>query len=82
MDASCWLSAFWAIALIPICADVLFMISNLIITQAFRDDTQDTAQLMDGYRAAVWVCFAASLVALCIVGVGLRRIGKVGLKRE
>jgi MFS family permease len=120
-DASYWLSAFWTIALIPICADVLFTISNLIITQAFpdemhgvaggvfntlsqigssvglaitaviaasvtaadhKDEGNDAAQLMDGYRAAFWACFAASLVALGTVGLGLRRIGKVGLKRE
>ncbi len=118
---SYWLSAFWAIALIPICADVLFTISNLVITQAFPDgmhgiaggvfntvsnigmsvglaitaviaasvtmanegDGESNAEgLMKGYRAAFWACFGASVTVLGVVGLGMRRIGKVGLKRE
>lgn len=38
------------------------------------------AGLMDGYRATFWFCFAADVVLLFVVGFGLRRIGKVGVK--
>ncbi len=125
VNSSYWLSAFWATALIPICADVLFTISQLVITQAFPDEMHgiaggvfntisnigrsvgleitavlaasvtmarenggyenggsDVLRLMHGYRAAFWMCFGASLVVLGVVGLGMRRIGKVGLKRE
>ena len=38
--------------------------------------------LMEGYRVTFWVGFGWMLLA-CMVGVlGLRRVGKVGLKRE
>ena len=30
-----WLGAFWVVALAPVCADILFTVSNLVITQAF-----------------------------------------------
>lgn len=36
--------------------------------------------LMDGYRATFWLCFGAEILVLGIVGFGLRKIGKVGIK--
>jgi MFS family permease len=36
--------------------------------------------LMDGYRATFWFCFGANIVVLAIIGFGLRKIGKVGVK--
>jgi nitrate/nitrite transporter NarK len=39
-------------------------------------------ELLDGYRASFWMCFAASVVVVGVTGWGLRSIGKVGLKRE
>ena len=38
--------------------------------------------LMEGYRVAFWVSFSWILVACIIGGLGLRKVGKVGLKRE
>lgn len=39
-------------------------------------------EVMEGYRAAFWGMFAMMGVA-CVVGaVGLRRVGKVGVKRD
>ena len=38
--------------------------------------------LMKGYRVSFWVSFGWMLLACVIGGLGLRRIGKVGLKRE
>ncbi|KAJ5885832.1 major facilitator superfamily domain-containing protein [Penicillium tannophilum] len=38
--------------------------------------------LMAGYRAVFWACFGLLLAAIGISAWGLRRVGKVGLKRE
>lgn len=38
--------------------------------------------LMVGYRAVFWTCFGLLLAAIGIGAWGLRRVGKVGLKRE
>ncbi|KAJ6010359.1 major facilitator superfamily domain-containing protein [Penicillium sp. IBT 35674x] len=38
--------------------------------------------LMVGYRAVFWACFGLLLAAIAISAWGLRRVGKVGLKRE
>ena len=39
-----------------------------------------TEMLMDGYRATFWLCFGANILVLGVVGSGLRKIGKVGIK--
>jgi nitrate/nitrite transporter NarK len=38
--------------------------------------------LLAGYRAAFWYCFALCIATLAISAWGLRRIGKVGMKRD
>jgi MFS family permease len=38
--------------------------------------------LMDGYRATFWLCFGEEIFVLGIVGFGLRKVGKVGIKVE
>ena len=40
---SYWYAAFWAVLLCPLSADVLFTVSNLIVTSLFSDDTQALA---------------------------------------
>lgn len=100
---------------------VIFTVANLIITDAFSENTQALAggvfntmaqfgysvgimlmaitqtavtnssvyednaspeALMEGYRAAFWLCFGFQAVA-CPIGVwGLRKAGRVGLKRD
>ncbi|KAJ4375928.1 hypothetical protein N0V83_001207 [Neocucurbitaria cava] len=47
---------------------------------AFHD--QDATALLKGYRASYWLMFAYMLVCGFIAVVGLRKAGKVGLKRE
>lgn len=37
---------------------------------------------MDGYRATFWWCFGVDVLILAVVGMGLRRIGKVGIKTD
>lgn len=38
--------------------------------------------LMEGYRAVFWACFAAMGTASVVGALGLRKVGKVGEKRE
>ncbi len=38
--------------------------------------------LMEWYRVTFWVSFVWMMLACAIGGLGLRRVGKVGLKRE
>lgn len=126
---SYWTAPFWAVFLNAIGADVLFTISNLIITSVFPAKTQGLAggvfntiaqigksvglatsavvaasvtarmrdgdtkvgeghagdtpeSLMEGYRATFWYIFALGLATVAISIWGLRKIGKVGVKRE
>jgi MFS family permease len=119
--SSYWVAAFPAMCLSPVSSDLLFTVSNLVITANFRPNEQALAggvfntisQLgnsiglavtamiassvtmgakngnaansqtaLDGYRAAFWMCFAAALVSSLVSSIGLRKSGKVGLKRE
>jgi MFS family permease len=47
---------------------------------AFED--KDPMQVLKGYRASFWTMFAYMLVVAVIAVVGLKKAGKVGLKRE
>lgn len=50
-----------------------------------RSDYADKASpeaLMAGYRATFWFTFAEIIVVLLVSLVGLRKIGKVGHKRD
>ncbi|KAH6721094.1 major facilitator superfamily domain-containing protein [Leptodontidium sp. MPI-SDFR-AT-0119] len=42
----------------------------------------ESETLMDGYRATFWLCFGVDVLVLGNIGLGLRKIGKVGLKEE
>jgi hypothetical protein len=46
------------------------------------DGIEDGIGLLKGYRASFWAMFAYMVVCGGIAVVGLRRAGKVGLKRE
>jgi len=50
------------------------------VTMAEKGDP--TENLMDGYRATFWLCFSANIMVLGVVGFGLRKIGKVGIKND
>ncbi|KAF8866345.1 major facilitator superfamily protein [Acephala macrosclerotiorum] len=118
---SYWTCAFLATSFAPICGDVLFTVSNLLITSVFPPQTHGLAggvfntianignsvglavtavvasavtmaedgkmdstpkSLMDGYRASFWLCFGFNILVLGVIGFGLRKIGKVGVKVE
>ncbi|KAJ1554648.1 hypothetical protein HK405_004458 [Cladochytrium tenue] len=46
------------------------------------DDDDSAAAAMAGYRAAFWLCFAATIVSTVVGVVGFRRAGRVGLKHD
>ena len=116
-----WEYVFPAIALNVIGPDVLFTVSNLVITSAFPERTQALAggvfntvaqigksvglalsaviagsitmqsdytdkrnpkALMEGYRAAFWFILSVTATTLVVSLLGLRSVGKIGLKRE
>ncbi len=61
---------------------VMAVISSSVTMNSQYADKTSSEALLAGYRAVFWACFAMMLAA-CVVGiVGLRRVGKVGLKRE
>jgi Na+/melibiose symporter-like transporter len=43
---------------------------------------EDAGQVLKGYRASFWTMFSFMLVCVVIAVLGLRKAGKVGLKRE
>ncbi|CAI6335798.1 unnamed protein product [Periconia digitata] len=45
-------------------------------------DDQDPSTLLKGYRAGFWTMFAYMIVCVIIAILGLRKAGKVGLKKE
>lgn len=116
-----WYNAFFAQLLSPICADILFTVGLLVVSDVFPARTQALAgavfntvaqfgtsigltlmavisssvtesskirdkkspgALMLGYRASFWAAFAWMGLACFIGAFGLRKIGKVGLKRD
>ncbi|KAI2636491.1 major facilitator superfamily domain-containing protein [Hypomontagnella submonticulosa] len=117
-----WAAGFPAMCLCVLSTDLLFNISNLVITSSFPSKDQALAggvfntvtQLgnsigpaitaiiasavtdtesgkpgvnqsyatLSGYRSAFWACFAAAVVSAVISAVGLRNVGKVGMKKD
>ena len=58
------------------------VIANGVTARSSFTDKHGPEALMIGYRAAFWYCFALTVASLCVSVWGLRKIGKVGLKRE
>jgi MFS family permease len=58
-----------------------------VISSSFTENSGYTVKsspdaLMTGYRAVFWACLIAMVLACGVGAVGLRNIGKVGLKRD
>jgi hypothetical protein len=49
---------------------------------ASASDDADATAVLKGYRASFWTVFAYMAVCIMVSIVGLRKVGKVGLKRE
>lgn len=61
----------------------LMQVVSMLVTEgtSFRDKESPEA-LLQGYRASFWAMFGGTLVCAGLCVVGLRGIGRVGLKRE
>ena len=57
-------------------------ISNAVTDGSDYQNKTSPKALMEGYRVTFWVSFAWMILAGVVGGFGLRRAGKVGLKRE
>lgn len=62
------------------CQVVALGIQGSVSGSAFEG--QDEGAVLKGYRASYWLMFAYMVVCMVIAVVGLRKAGKVGLKRE
>ena len=61
---------------------IMASISTSVTDHSDYKEKMSPEALMVGYRVTYWVCFGWMLLAIAIGGLGLRRVGKVGLKRE
>ncbi|KAJ5685825.1 hypothetical protein N7536_008444 [Penicillium majusculum] len=61
----------------------IFAIISTGVTQGSSYSNKDSTEaLMVGYRAVFWTCFGLMLAACAVGAFGLRKVGKVGLKRD
>lgn len=58
------------------------VISNGVTRRSKYGDKTSPEALEEGYRATFWAAFAVMLVVCVVAAVGLRRVGKVGGKRD
>jgi MFS family permease len=49
---------------------------------SFSEEEEESSVLLEGYQASFWTMFAYSIVCVFIAVGGLRKVGKVGLKRD
>lgn len=61
---------------------IVASISTAVTNSSDYKEKTSPEALMVGYRVTFWVCFGWMLLAIVIGGLGLRRVGKVGLKKE
>lgn len=59
----------------------IMQIVSTLETQRHKDLERDEA-VMKGYRASFWTMFAFMVTCAVVGGLGLRKTGKVGLKRD
>ncbi len=58
------------------------LIANEVTAHSLSTDKQSPDALLTGYRAAFWFCAGLTSASLCISIWGLRKIGKVGQKKD
>ncbi|KAI4215052.1 MAG: hypothetical protein LQ351_002366 [Letrouitia transgressa] len=61
---------------------IMANISASVTNHSDYKNKSSPAALLEGYRVTFWVSFAWMILATVIGGLGLRRAGKIGLKRE
>ena len=52
------------------------------LTTKGHADLEETLALMEGYRASFWAMFGFMLTCALIGALGLRKVGKIGLKQD
>ncbi|KAH7017006.1 integral membrane protein [Ilyonectria destructans] len=117
-----WAAGFPAMCLSVVSIDLLFNVSNLVITSSFPSKDQalaggifntvtqlgnsvgpaitamiassvthskmgdegvsEASATLEGYRSAFWTCFGLAVVSVAISAVGMRKAGKVGMKKD
>jgi MFS family permease len=61
----------------------IMQVVSLLVTQGtIYRDKHSPAALLQGYQASFWAMFAFTMACAVICVLGLRKIGKIGLKRE
>ena len=58
------------------------VISNLVTEETKYRNKKSSPALLKGYRASFWAMFGAMILCCLVAAFGLRKAGKVGLKRE
>lgn len=61
---------------------VMGIITNSVTRQSQYQSQTSPDALEAGYRATFWATFALMIITCCIGAFGLRKIGKVGVKRD
>lgn len=61
---------------------IFAIISSGVTQESSYKNKGSPEALMAGYRAVFWTCFGLMMAASGVGAWGLRRVGKVGLKRE
>ncbi|KAI9837840.1 MAG: hypothetical protein M1819_006774 [Sarea resinae] len=61
---------------------VTAILASSVTARSHPANKSSPEALMQGYRATFWACLGAMLLTVLISACGLRRIGKVGLKKE
>ena len=61
---------------------IMASISSSVTEQSDYAAKDSPAALLAGYHVTFWVSFSWVLLAVVIGGLGLRKAGRVGLKRE
>ena len=61
---------------------VMAVVASNVTRESGNPNKESPAALMEGYRVTFWLEFASMLLTSGIGIVGLRKAGRVGLKRE
>jgi MFS family permease len=59
---------------------IIAVVTNTVTQNHGEKDT--TQGLLEGYRAGFWVAFGWMILTAFVSAFGLRRVGKVGVKRD
>lgn len=58
------------------------LVANEVTRNHGSADKPGSGALLEGYHAAFWFCVALVSLSLCVSALGLRKIGKVGVKTD